>query len=75
MVCAFCTDVPFYGYLIMRKYEPNEIGYYGKPITALTREELLEAFAELAGLIHECVITDKKIEELILINKQNLDDQ
>lgn len=64
-----------YGYQIMRKYEPNEIGYYGKPITALTREELLEAFAELAGLIHECVITDKKIEELIFINKQNLDEQ
>jgi hypothetical protein len=64
-----------HGYLIMRKYEPSEIGYYGKPITALTREELLEAFAELAGLIHESVITDKKIEELILISKQNLDEQ
>jgi hypothetical protein len=59
----------------MRKYEPNEIGYYGKPITTLTREELLEAFAELAGFIHECVITGKKIEELISINKQNLDEQ
>jgi hypothetical protein len=64
-----------HGYLIMRKYEPSEIDYYGKPITVLTREELLEAFAELAGLIHESVITDKKIEEIILINKQNLDEQ
>ena len=29
------------------------IGYYGRPITDLSRDELLEAFAELAELYKE----------------------
>ena len=30
-----------------------EIGYYGRPITALSKEELLQAFAELVDLYNE----------------------
>ncbi len=50
-------------------YHYEEIGYYGKPINSLTREELLEAFAELAVIIYECSVKDKKFEEFIFIKK------
>ena len=53
----------------MKKFNHEEIGYYGKPINSLTREELLEAFAELAVIIDECSVKDKKFEEFIFIKK------
>ena len=53
----------------MKKFNHEEIGYYGKPINSLTREELLEAFAELAVIIYECSVKDKKLEEFIFIKK------
>lgn len=55
----------------LKKFDYKEIGYYGKPIDSLTREELLEAFAELAGAIAECAVKGKKCEELIFIKKNN----
>ena len=58
----------------MRKINPKDIGYYGKPITRLTRDELLNALVKLAGFIHECSIKDKKIEEFIHV-KKNRDDK
>ena len=51
----------------------SNIGYYGRPITDLNREELLCAFAELLDIYKECeyinnrckeVLGDKKYEEL-----------
>jgi hypothetical protein len=53
----------------MKKFDPKDIGYYGKPITTLTRDELLEAFADLATIIYECSVKDKKLEEFIFIKK------
>jgi hypothetical protein len=53
----------------MKKFDPKEIGYYGKSITSLTRDELLEAFADLATIIYECSVKDKKLEEFIFIKK------
>jgi hypothetical protein len=35
----------------------SDIGYYGKPIDDLTREELLEAFLELAQTVVNCAST------------------
>jgi hypothetical protein len=58
---------------IMKKFDAKEIGYYGKPITTLTRDELLNAFVELAGIIHECAVKDKKFEEFIHVKKYNED--
>lgn len=55
----------------MKKFDAKEIGYYGKPITTLTRDELLSAFEEVAGIIHECSIKDKKIEQFIHVKKNN----
>ena len=59
------------GYRIveLKKLDALEIGYYGKPIVSLTREELLEAFAEVAAIINECSVNDKKIEALAFIKK------
>jgi len=54
----------------MKKFDPKEIGYYGKPITTLTRDELLEAFAELAAIIYESSVKDKKIEEFVFFKKE-----
>jgi len=53
----------------MKKFNPKDIGYYGKPITTLTRDELLSVIAELAGIIHECSIKDKKIEKFLYVKK------
>lgn len=57
----------------MKKFDAKEIGYHGKPITTLTRDELLSAFEEVAGIIHECSIKDKKIEQFIHVKKNNND--
>ncbi len=32
----------------------SAIGYYGRPITALSKKELLAAFAELVDIYKEC---------------------
>ena len=57
----------------MKKVNPEKIGYFGKPIAALPRDKLLEVLSYLAGIIHECSIKDKKIEEFIYVNKNNED--
>jgi hypothetical protein len=59
----------------MKKCDPKEIGYYGRPITDLTRNELLEAFAELTAIIHECLVKDKKIEEFLYVKKNSGDEK
>ena len=38
----------------MKKPKRYEIGYYGRPITDLTRDELLEAFTELCIILEQC---------------------
>ena len=53
----------------MKKFDAKGIGYYGKPITKLTRDELLNVIVELAGIIHECSMKDKKIEQFIHVKK------
>ena len=57
----------------MKKFDAKEIGYYGKLITKLTRDELLNVIVEMAGIIHECSIKDKKIEQFIHLKKNNYD--
>lgn len=53
----------------MKKFNPKDIGYYGKPITKLTRDELLNVIVELAGIIHKCSIKDKNIREFLHVKK------
>ncbi len=53
----------------MDKLDYKDIGYYGRPISSLNREELLEAFAELAAIVRECAVQGKKCEYFIFIKK------
>ena len=57
----------------MKKINPEEIGYFGKAITTLPRDELLEVLSYLSGIIHECSVKGKKIEEFIYVKKNNGD--
>jgi hypothetical protein len=42
----------------MYRMEPKDIGYYGKPIDALSRDELINAITELAQAIYDCAATN-----------------
>jgi hypothetical protein len=46
----------------------SDIGYKGKPIDTLTKEELLEAFLELAQKVYECASQDNPCKDVFLIN-------
>ena len=52
----------------MKKISYSDIGYYGKPIDALSREELLDALLELAQKLHECAAEDNVCRSIITIN-------
>ncbi len=47
----------------------SEIGYYGRPVTELNREELLAAFAELAELYKKSQRKNKKCQEVLGADK------
>lgn len=51
----------------MSKIDCKQIAYFGKPIDALTRAELISALEELAGAIHDCAAGDKKCSEILKI--------
>jgi hypothetical protein len=53
----------------MKKVNPEEIGYFGKSISTLPRDELLEVLSYIAGIIFECSEKDKKIEEFLYVKK------
>jgi hypothetical protein len=41
---------------IMSDLRPDNVGYYGKPISSLTKDELIKAVLELAEIIHNCPV-------------------
>ena len=43
----------------------STIGYYGRPITDLSRDELLAAFAELVDMYKEIKRKDEKCKEVL----------
>ena len=43
----------------------STIGYYGRPITDLSRDELLAAFAELVDMYKEIKIKNEKCKEVL----------
>ena len=51
------------GGVTLRNY--SEIGYYGRPITELSRAELLAALAELVDMYNECKRENKKSKEIL----------
>ncbi len=51
--------------------QPEKIGFYGKPITSLTKEELLELVLELSEIIYYCPVKGECAEILKLIENQS----
>jgi len=47
----------------------SEIGYYGRPITELSRAELLAAVAELADMYNESKRKNEKCKEILGADK------
>jgi len=52
-----------------RKLEYSDIGYHGTPIDALTREELLEAFVELAQAVVCCSSNNNQCKAVFTTNQ------
>ena len=46
-----------------------KLGYHGKPIDALTREELLEAFLELAQTVVNCASINNQCKAIFTVNQ------
>ena len=40
----------------MNDLHADNVGYYGKPLSSLTREELIKALLELQEIIHNCPV-------------------
>jgi len=53
-----------------RKLTGEDIGYHGKPIDTLTREELLEAFLDLSQAVYDCAAEENTCKDLFTVNKQ-----
>jgi hypothetical protein len=52
-----------------KKLKYSDIGYHGTPIDALTREELLEAFLELAQTVLSCAATNNQCKAIFVVNQ------
>ena len=53
----------------MKNLKYSDIGYYGKPIDSLSREELLNALLELARTLHSCAVQDNACRSIISIKE------
>jgi hypothetical protein len=51
--------------------QPDKIGYYGKPITSLTKEELLKVVLELSEIINDCPVKGECAEIVKLIENHS----
>ncbi len=40
----------------MSDFCPDNVGYYGKPLSSLTKDELLNAVLEVMEIIHNCPV-------------------
>ena len=54
----------------MGDLRPDNVGYYGKPLSSLTREELIKALLEIQEIIHNCPVKGKCNEILKHIEKE-----
>ena len=55
----------------MSDLELDIIGYYGKPVSSLNRDELLKVILELSEIIYNCPAKGKCSEILKLIEKRS----
>ena len=54
----------------MSDFHPDNVGYYGKPLSSLSKDELLKAVLEIAEIIHNCPVKGRCNEILELIKKK-----
>ena len=52
----------------MKKLDPREIGYYGKSIHSLSKEELIQALTELAQAVYECANKNGTCRDALTFN-------
>ena len=50
-----------------RKLTGADIGYHGRPIDTLTREELLDAFIELSQKVYDCASRENKCKDIFTV--------
>ena len=55
----------------MSDLELDKIGYYGKPVSSLEKDELLKVILELSEKIYNCPVKGNCREILKLIEKQS----
>jgi hypothetical protein len=55
----------------MSDLHPDKIGYYGKPVSSLNKDELLKVVVELSEIIYKCPVKGKCSEILKLIEKSS----
>ena len=53
-----------------RQLTGADIGYHGKPIDTLNRDELLNAFIELSQKVYECTSREKICKDFFTAAKQ-----
>lgn len=51
--------------------QPDKIGYYGRPITSLTKEELLKVVLELSEKINNCPVKGQCSEIVKLLENHS----
>jgi hypothetical protein len=56
----------------MSDFHPDNVGYYGKPLSTLSKDELLKAVLEITEIIHNCPVKGRCNEILELIEKKKL---
>jgi hypothetical protein len=54
----------------MSDFHPDNVGYYGKPLSSLSKDELLKAVLEIAEIIHNCPVKGRCNEILELIERE-----
>jgi hypothetical protein len=52
-----------------RKLTGADVGYHGKPIDTLSREELLEAFIELSQKVYDCASHENTCKDLFTVDQ------
>ncbi|MFC1876849.1 hypothetical protein ACFL2E_06220 [Thermodesulfobacteriota bacterium] len=52
-----------------KKLQYSDIGYQGKPIDALNKEELLKAFLEVTQLVYNCASTNNQCKAMLTIKQ------
>ena len=57
--------------MTIRDLQSDKIGYYGKPVSSLSKGELVKVVLELSEIIYNCPVKGKCGEILKLLEKQS----